>query len=153
MNGIKGIAEILKCFTMVALFAPVKPNRDQSQKRKPLLDNLNGIAKYLKFIIKPPQQFHIEKIQAQKLEQPVYPGSVPKSIECQNGQNSDPVIIHHRCISDQKTRYRKPRGYKYRQQSMKPCFAFLDQRDDQQTEQKCPKDILVIRVENTAAIH
>ena len=153
MNGIKGIAEILKRFTMVALLALVKPNRDQRQKRKALLDNLNGTAKYLNFIIKAPQQFHIEKIQAQKLEQTVYPGLVPKSIECQNGQNSDPVIIHHRRISDQETQYRKPRGYKYRQQNMEPCFAFLNQRNDQQTEQECPNYILVIRVKDTAAIH
>ena len=95
VNRIKSVAEILKRPVMEPLPSFVEPDRDQRQKGKPLLAQLEAVPEKGKWEHLPAQKLHIDPVEGSDLPQQIPPLPSPEKVKDKYGQHSGAVIVHH----------------------------------------------------------
>lgn len=153
MQRIEGVAGVLEWLTVVALAATVDPYQDQGEEGEALLTQLDLSAKDVHGIHQTTEELDIDPVQGEELAQEAPPLPTAEEIENEHREHAGTVVIHHTEGAEHGTeRHDQNHGQHVKHQLL--FFPrLLHQIDAEKTEQQCPDDVLVHRVEPGAAVH
>ena len=153
MYRIEGVASVLEGSAVVTLAFTVDPDRDQCEEGEALLTHLDFGAEDVYLIHQTTEEFNIDPVQGEELAQEAPPLTAAEEIENEHREHAGSVVIHHAEGAEHGTEHHDQKHGQYVKRQLLFLPRLLHPVDAEKTEQQCPNDILVHRVEPGAAVH
>ena len=138
---------------MAALPPAIQPDGHQRQQRKPLLTQLKLHAEQPDGVHQPAQKHHVDPVQGQHLSQQAPPFPAPENVKSEHGQHTGTVVIRHAQRSQQRPCCCHCGAHRQRDPELLLFAHRFHQMHPQKPQQQRPDDVLVHRVEPSAAVH
>lgn len=153
MHRIEGVAGVLEWLTVVALAAAVESDRDQRKEGEALLTQFDLGAEDVHGIHQTTEELDIDPVQGEELAKEAPPLTATEEIENEHREHAGTVVIHHAEGAEHGTERHDQNHGQHIKRQLLFLPRLLHQMYTEKTEQKCPDDVLVDRVEPGTAVH